>query len=71
MNYLYFHLDFFTNNLGAVGDEQHGERFHQDFPTLTKRYQGRWDAIMLGSYCWSLTRKDPDTLLHKKKKTVK
>lgn len=66
MHYLHSHLDFFPNNLGAVSDE-HGERFHQDLSTLEKRYQGRWDANMLGDYCWSLIREDLSESLHKRK----
>jgi hypothetical protein len=34
---LHYHLKFFTPNLGPVSDK-HGERFHQDFSTMQKRY---------------------------------
>jgi len=38
-------LDYFPENCCAVGDE-HGERFHQDIPSMEKRYQGKWDCVM-------------------------
>jgi hypothetical protein len=37
--FLNSHLDFFPENLGAVGDE-HEERLHQDIPNMVKRFQG-------------------------------
>ncbi|QQP48982.1 Uncharacterized protein FKW44_009477 [Caligus rogercresseyi] len=45
----------FPENLGAMSDEQ-GERFHQDMRQMEERYQGRWDAVMMADYCWSLKR---------------
>jgi hypothetical protein len=59
MHFLFSHLDFFRDNLGAVSDEQ-GERFHQEFSEMEKRYQGRWDPAMLGDYCWTLCRDAPE-----------
>jgi hypothetical protein len=35
-----FGLGFFTENLGAVSEEQ-GERFYQDIKEMERRYQGR------------------------------
>jgi hypothetical protein len=52
-------LGFFPpENWGAVSDE-HGERFHQDFSLMEKRYQGKWNCAMLADYCWTLTRDAP------------
>ena len=55
LHFLHSHLDFFSPNMGAISDE-HGERFHQDIKTMEKRYQGRWDASMMGDYVWNLLR---------------
>jgi hypothetical protein len=57
VHYLHSHLDFFRPNLGDVSEE-HGERFHQDIKTMEKRYQGKWDAAMMGDYIWFLIRDD-------------
>ena len=57
VHYLHSHLDFFRENLGAVSEE-HGERFHQDIQLMERRYQGRWDAAMMGDYIWGLVRED-------------
>jgi hypothetical protein len=40
VHFLGSHLDFFPENLSAVGDE-HGERFHQDIYNMEKQYQGK------------------------------
>ena len=37
---LHYHLDLSRPNLGPVSDK-HGERFHQDFSTVEKRYTGK------------------------------
>jgi hypothetical protein len=58
MHFLFSHMERFPENLGAVSDEQ-GERFHQDMRQMEERYQGRWDAVMLADYCWSLKRDNP------------
>lgn len=58
MHFLFSHMERFPENLGAVSDEQ-GERFHQDMRPMEERYQGRWDAVMLADYCWSLKRDTP------------
>ena len=61
LHFLYSHLDFFSPNMGAISDE-HGERFHQDIKTMEKRYQGRWDASMMGDYVWNLLRESEISL---------
>jgi hypothetical protein len=38
--------------------EEHGERFHQDIEAIEKRYQGWWDAAMMGDYICGLVRAD-------------
>jgi hypothetical protein len=45
-----FALGFFSENLGAVSEEQ-GERFHGDIKEMERRYQGRWNVNMMGDYC--------------------
>jgi hypothetical protein len=60
IHFLYSHLDFFPDNLGAVSDE-HGERFHQDIASMEKQYQGKWSPSMLADYCWTLKRDVPQT----------
>ena len=50
MHFLHSHLDFFPSNLGEVSDEQE-ERFHQDISVIEGRYQGRYDANMMGDFC--------------------
>lgn len=64
LHFLHSHLDFFRSNLGAVSKES-GERFHQDILVMEKRYQGRWDAAMMGDYVWGLVRCDETQ--HKRK----
>lgn len=46
-------MDFFPANLGSVSGE-HGERFHQDFEMLEKRYQGNLNPDAEADYCWTL-----------------
>ena len=55
VHFLHSHLDRFPENLGALSNEQ-GERFHQDVKEMEERYQGRWDAVMLADYSWSIKR---------------
>ena len=63
--FLYSHLDFFQDNLGAFSEE-HGEIFRQAIQQIEKRYQSRhWDSAMMGDYMWSLIRED--TYDHKRK----
>jgi hypothetical protein len=40
LHFLHFHLDYFTESLGDLSEEQ-GERFHQDVKEMERRYQGR------------------------------
>ena len=55
VHFLHSYLDRFPENLGTLSDKQ-GERFHQDVKEMEERYQGRWDAVMLPDYCWSIKR---------------
>ena len=55
VHFLHSQLDRFPENLGALSDEQ-GERFLQDVKEMEERYQGRWDAVMLADYFWSIKR---------------
>ncbi|GFW68345.1 uncharacterized protein TNCV_2263341 [Trichonephila clavipes] len=57
VHFLHSHLDYFSENLGAVSEEQ-GERFHQDIKEMERRYQGRWNVNMMADYCWMLKRKN-------------
>ena len=50
MHFLHSHLEFFPENLGAVGDEQ-GEKFCQDIHSMEKRYKGVWTEGMMGDDC--------------------
>jgi len=52
------HLDFFPENCDAVCDER-GERFHQDIFSMEKRYQGKWNCVMLADYCSTLAKDAP------------
>jgi len=63
-HYMHSHLNFFRQNLGDVSEEQ-GEHFCQDILAREKRYQGRWDASIMGDYIWCLIRDDDN--LHKTK----
>ena len=70
MHFLHSHLDFFPSNLGEVSDEQ-GERFHQDISVIERRYQGRYDANMMGDFCWYLQRKSKSSSYKRKAKCAK
>lgn len=59
IHFLYSHLDFFPDDFCAVSDEK-DEHFDQDNTTYEKRYQGKWSAIMLADYCWTLKKDIPD-----------
>lgn len=50
---------YFPDNLGAVSNE-HGERFHQDILNMENRYQGKLSPNMLGDYCWTIKRDQPE-----------
>jgi hypothetical protein len=58
VHFLNSHLGYFSENLGAVSEEQ-GERFHQDIKEKETRYQAKWNVNMMGDYCWLLRRDDP------------
>jgi hypothetical protein len=64
IHFLFNHLDNFPENLVDTSEEQ-GERFHQDLKVMEKRYQGRWDVVMMADYCWSLMR-ETNTKHHRK-----
>ena len=49
LHFLHSHLDFFRDNLGNVSKKR-GKRFHQDIQVMQKRYQGRWNEVMMGDY---------------------
>ena len=70
MHFLDSHLDFFPSNLGEVSDEQ-GERFHQDISVIEGRYQGRYDANMMGDFCWYLQRESKSSSYKRKAKCAK
>ena len=53
MHFLHSHLEFFPENLGAVGDEQ-CEKFHQDIQSMEERYKGVWNEGMMGDDYWVL-----------------
>jgi hypothetical protein len=55
---LHSHLDFFSENCGALNDD-HGELFHQGTSSMEKRSQGKWNCAMLADYCWTLARDAP------------
>ena len=50
IHFLYSHLDFLPENMGAGSDEQ-GERLHQDIKCNEQRYQWFWNKGMLTDFC--------------------
>ncbi|GFU54509.1 uncharacterized protein TNCV_3024841 [Trichonephila clavipes] len=68
VHFLHSHLDYFPENLGAVGEEQ-GERFHQDIKEMKRRYPGRWNANMMADYCWMLKPENSQEHSRKKEKS--
>jgi len=54
--------------MGAVSDE-HGERVHQDFFQIGKKYSGKWSQNILADSCSGLARATPtgEYKRHKKK----
>jgi len=46
---------FFPENCAAMNDE-HREHFHQDVSSMEKRYQAKWNCVMLANYCLTLSR---------------
>jgi hypothetical protein len=69
IHFLNSHLDFFSENLDAGGEEQ-GELFHQAIKQMERRYQGRWNVNMMGDCCWTLHRGIPETS-HKRKSNIR
>ncbi|GBM90320.1 hypothetical protein AVEN_116310-1 [Araneus ventricosus] len=65
VHFLDSHLDYFPENLGAVSEDQ-GERFHQDIKEMERRYQGKWNAIMIADYFWMLQRDNPCKVYNRK-----
>ena len=53
MDFLHLHLDFFSENLGAVGDEQ-GEKFCRDIQSMEERDKGVCNGGMMVDDCWML-----------------
>lgn len=49
---LFFHLDFFTDNLGDVSDA-HGEHFVQQIKAVERWYHGFWNAAMIAGHIWT------------------
>ena len=70
MSFLFSHLDFCPLNCGNVSDE-HGERFHQEVSAMEHRYTGKWNAAMLGDYCWMMKRDAPETRYHRQAKRTR
>ena len=56
---LHSHLEFFSENLGAVSDEDE-ERFHQEIVEIEKRYQGKWSVNPLADYCLCFMTIEPN-----------
>jgi hypothetical protein len=59
IRFLHAHLDFFSENSGAVSDE-HGQQFHQDIAAMEKRCAGKWSSAVLAGYCRTATRDAPE-----------
>jgi hypothetical protein len=51
-------------------NDDHGERFHQDIPSMEKRYQGKWNCAMLADYCWTLARDAPTMEYNRQEKLI-
>ena len=59
LHFLNCYIAFFSENFGAVCDEQGAERFHQDIQTMGTRYQGFWNESIMADHCWTLYRDIP------------
>ena len=70
MHFPHSYLDFFPSNLGKVSDEQ-GERFHPDISIIEGRYQGHYDANMMGDFYWYLQQESKRSSYKRKVKCVK
>jgi hypothetical protein len=71
-HFLHSHFGFFfpPENCGAESDE-HGERFHQDFSSMEKRYQGKRNCALLANYCWTLASDTPSMEYNRQAKRKK
>ncbi|GBO38068.1 hypothetical protein AVEN_128561-1 [Araneus ventricosus] len=65
VHFLNSHLGYFSENLGAVSEEQ-GERFHQCIKEMERRYQEKWNGSMIADYCWMLQRQSLQSSQEKK-----
>jgi hypothetical protein len=70
MHFAHSHLDFFSENFGAVSGKHGGERFHQDISSMEKRCQGKRDCAILADYFWTLAR-DVRTMEYKRQEKRK
>jgi hypothetical protein len=68
IHFLDSHLDFCSENVGAVSEEQ-GEHFHLDIKDMERGYQGQWNVNMMGYCCWTVHHKTPETS-HKRKSNI-
>ena len=69
IHFLYSHLNFFQPNLVAVSDE-HGEIFHRDIMKMESNYKGKWNASMMGDFCWILLRDIPEAKYTRSSKKI-
>ena len=70
VHFLHSHLEYFSENLGALIEEQ-GKRFHQGIKIVEKRYQGRWNVNMIADYCWCLVSDEENFKPSRKSKKTK
>lgn len=70
VNFLHSHIKYFPENLGAYSEKQ-GERFHQDVRDIDRRYQGKWDVIMLADNCWMLNRESREGNRKRVRRSIK
>jgi len=55
--------------MGPVSDE-HGERVHQDFFRIGKKYSGKWSQNILADSCSGLARAKPTGEYKRQKKKL-
>ena len=67
LHFLYSHLNFFYENMGALSNE-YDERFHQDISQMGKKDNGKWSPNILADSCLSLIRATPTGEYKRKKK---
>ena len=51
IHFLHSHLDLFSDDLGDVNDDEHGERFHHDISDIEIRCEGKPNDRMMDNYC--------------------